>query len=118
MLNIEKYKDEILERLDSDDLGYAVSTICYIYSKKQDDLNEKNAFEWLCEEYKEPILNEEDKDILLSISNTIEIDTVYKRGNCLDLEAEDGKLLATLHLKGWFKNLEDHTRYSLEDLEL
>ena len=74
MLNIEKYKDEIIEEYqnlmkttaidgDGNRMNKAIRTIAYKHCRKI-LLGASNPFKWLCEEYKEPILNDEEKEWL------------------------------------------------------
>ena len=66
MLNIEKYKDEILNNIHD-----AQPIFCFIHTKlmKKTDCNncitcKKKSIEWLCEKYEEPILNDEGIEFL------------------------------------------------------
>ena len=81
MLNIEKYKDEIIEEYqnliktaaiygDGNRMNKAIKIIAYKHCRKT-LLGASNTFEWLCEEYKEPILNDEEKDIVKEICDVI-----------------------------------------------
>ena len=67
MLNIEKYKDEIIEEYqnlmkttaidgDGNRMNKAIKTIAYKHCGKT-LMGASNPFIWLCEEYKEPILD-------------------------------------------------------------
>lgn len=70
MLNIEKYKDEILKYA-----GYQHSLMCLIYEnimKKNDCTGccskcKRETIEWLTSEYKEPILTDEEKEYLSAV---------------------------------------------------
>lgn len=66
MLNIEKYKDEILKYA-----GYQYSLMCLIYEnimKKNDCTGccskcKRETIKWLTSEYKEPILTNEESNL-------------------------------------------------------
>ena len=66
MLNIEKYKDEIKNYIENgDDLQDGLSNI-------YDDVNHhvancQEVLDWLCEEYKEPILDDAEKAYLSAV---------------------------------------------------
>lgn len=70
MLNIEKYKDEIIKRLEADDIQDVLITVFYIYcqddNKRVGDI-EIESIKWLCEEYQEPKLDEVEKEYLRAI---------------------------------------------------
>ena len=66
MLNIEKYKDEIKNYIENgDDLQ---DGLCSIYhNTNHHGTNYQGVLNWLCSEYKEPILDEEEKAYLSAI---------------------------------------------------
>lgn len=77
MLNIEKYKDEIIEEYqnlmkttaidgDGNRMNKAIRTIAYKHCRKI-LLGASNPFKWLCEEYKYPILDDEEKTYLREV---------------------------------------------------
>ena len=74
MLNIEKYKEEILRYS-----GYRHSLVCLIYEniiKKNDCTGccskcKRETIEWLTSEYKESILTDEEKVIVKDIINAL-----------------------------------------------
>ena len=66
MLNIEKYKDKILNNIHD-----AQPIFCFIHKElmKKTDCNncitcKKKSIEWLCEKYEKPILNDEGIEFL------------------------------------------------------
>lgn len=75
MLNIEKYKDEILKYA-----GYQYSLMCLIYEnimKKNDCTGccskcKRETIKWLTSEYKEPILTNKEKIIIKNILKAFE----------------------------------------------
>ena len=126
MLNIEKYKDEILEKLDCNDLGYVISTIFYIYSREDNKATEKYAFEWLCEECKEPILTDKEREYLKAVckpfrNHTVSIEKCMCSGN-------NYSYFIKLHVDWWttmmpsfgenemYKGMEADKEYTLEEL--
>ena len=77
MLNIEKYKDEIIEEYqnlmkttaidgDGNRMNKAIRTIAYKHCRKI-LLGASNPFKWLCEEYKEPILDYVEREYLSAV---------------------------------------------------
>ena len=80
MLNIEKYKDEIIEEYqnlmkttaidgDGNRMNKAIRTIAYKHCRKI-LLGASNPFKWLCEEYKEPILDDVEREYLSAVIKT------------------------------------------------
>lgn len=68
MLNIEKYKDDILEKYESD-ITCCVRHVCLGEESCMDDCSEckKHAMQWLLSEYKEPILNKAERKYLSDV---------------------------------------------------
>ena len=77
MLNIEKYKDEIIEEYqnlikttaidgDGNRMNKAIRTIAYKHCGKI-LIGASNPFKWLCEEYKEPILDDVEREYLSAV---------------------------------------------------
>ena len=77
MLNIEKYKDEIIEEYqnlikttaidgDGNRMNKAIRTIAYKHCRKI-LIGASNPFKWLCEEYKEPILDDVEREYLSAV---------------------------------------------------
>lgn len=68
MLNIEKYKDDILEKYESD-ITCCVRYVCLGEESCMDDCSEckKHAMQWLLSEYKEPILNKAEREYLSAV---------------------------------------------------
>ena len=117
MLNIEKYKDEIIEIYqDNEDvmLDDSIAKVRYKYTH-DGCLHTVALINWLCEEYKEPLLEDFEITLIKSFLDIVTFETVYKRGDELDLENEVGTI-ATIKMEGMFENLEDHTKYTLEEL--
>lgn len=141
MLNIEKYKDEILKEYkdnldiidaisDSTSLGNALFSI---YDRRNND-KELDIIEWLTSEYKEPILTDKEKEILKNISRRFDnighhIITIKKKKCFVD----DGSLIFKVkidavhhtysesdlfYLDKKFKGMELEKEYTLEELGL
>lgn len=135
MLNGEKYKDE-LENLENRSL------VCFIAKEKvglRCDVGyclkcEKEAFKWILEEYKEPILTDKEKEILKNISRRFDnighhIITIKKKKCFVD----NGSLIFKVkvdavhhtysesdlfYLDKKFKGMELEKEYTLEELGL
>ena len=73
MLKIEKYKNEISRLVNEDNvLPCAIATVAGIRKEKpcyHQECEEchKKCLEWMYSEYKEPILSDEEKDIIISM---------------------------------------------------
>ncbi len=132
MLNIEKHKDEILKYA-----GYRHSLMCLIYEnimKKNDCTGNcskcrRETIEWLTSEYKEPILNEDEKKILRGVIEAIKpfikISPLITRYNeaygqtliVLSYENEYVRL-PLFNRDKMFTNLEYEKSYTLKELGL
>ncbi len=67
ILNIEKYKDEILEEIDNcKNLSVAIMKVYEMHSEDLSN-NEISCLNWLCSKYVEPILSKEEKKYLSSV---------------------------------------------------
>lgn len=137
MLNVEKYKDEILKYA-----GYQHSLMCLIYEnimKKNDCTGccskcKRETIKWLTSEYKEPILTDEEKEYLKNLIKHFRNYIKY-----IERETEDfynGEQLESINIwmeKGdignftiipivetslTFEGMEDERQYSLEELGL
>ena len=117
MLNIEKYKDEIIETYhdNADDLlDESIAKVRYKYTHDRCS-HGVELIRWLLEEYKEPLLEDFEITLIKSFLDIVTFETVYKRGDELDLENEAGTI-ATIKMEGMFEKLEDHKKYTLEEL--
>lgn len=136
MLNIEKYKDEILKQVKSGNTFFcAIGNVSDIntchYCEICDKKCEEKMFNWLLEEYKEPILTEEEKTYLSAVIKPFRKFVVFLE----KLESKEGwEKIAfySLNLKSWecmtilppfqsgarFKGMELNKQYKLEKLGL
>ena len=72
MLNAEKYEDVIIDAVEDTVID---DPICELHNARTGSYNcdndcdacKRNVLRWLCQEYVKPILNEEEKRILLNI---------------------------------------------------
>ena len=77
MLNIEKYKDEIYEKLSFGfNINYCLSKA---YADHTDDFNpeKEKIFDWLLSEYKELLLTDSEKNYLSSIIKPFRDRVIY-----------------------------------------
>lgn len=138
MLNIEKYKDEIIEEYRKNNIKSFNSDLWHIYYKYSN--TDKNMYgidtllDWLCEDYKEPILTESEREYFKVVFSTYadSIDSISKK-----LEYKHGHFLqGNLYIEycgkdGWkdttvipyfdsdmFKGLKEDESYTLEELGL
>ena len=136
MLNIEKYKDEIIEEYqnlmkttaidgDGNRMNKAIRTIAYKHCRKI-LLGASNPFKWLCEEYKEPILDDVEKDYLSAVIKPfrkrikyIEIRKIESKP-FVHIELSDGDCMSFPNFKAntMYKGMEPKKHYSLDELGL
>ena len=131
MLNIEKYKDEILKYA-----GYRHSLMCLIYEnimKKNDCTGccskcKRETIKWLTSEYEEPILDDIEKEYLSAVIKPFRkriksIKKAYNSGNSAYISIAMDKCehiyLPYFNLNsGMYKRMEIDKEYTLKDLEL
>lgn len=136
MLNIEKYKDDILN-VNSTDLTCSVHDKFLKLSHISCDGNckecKKNVMEWLLEEYKEPVLNEAEKAYLSAVIKPFKANVtgickinicrgfycvrIYAESISSEISAEviDLPLFETGTM---YKGMETDKKYSLKELGL
>lgn len=133
MLNIEKYKDEIKAEINKDKiLGCVVNKLI---GNTCDDYPKCNhcylkVFDWLLQEYKEPILTEEAKSYLKLILEPSKCTIIQKLMDGEEaprkyklLCSTDSGYIAILYKPGtkyyeYFKNMENDKAYTPEELDL
>lgn len=133
MLNIEKYKDEIKAELNKDKtLGCVVNKLM---GNTCDDYPKCNhcylkVFDWLLEEYKEPILTDEAKSYLKLILEPSKCTIIQKLVEGEEIPRKykllcstDSGYIAILYKPGtkyyeYFKNMENDKAYTPEGLDL
>ncbi len=131
MLNIEKYKEEILKYS-----GYQHSLICLIYEdimKKNDCTGccskcKRETIEWLTSEYKESILTDEEKACLKKIIKSKRDSVIYISKIAFLKGTENEFTNIVIATKGTleavatpsipFEGMELEREYSLEELGL
>ena len=131
MLNIEKYKDEIIaERRESEecDLFDDISAAVAIRHGKSLDSIEQ-VVDWLCSEYKEPLLNDKEKEFLQDLMKWYTFKGLKKDGVRITMyeTISDGvsNYMGSVSVpfdtgkdSYMFQNLEDDRMYTLEELGL
>lgn len=130
MLNIEKYKGEIKNYIEN---GYDFQdTLCEIYcNNNQHDASDIEVLNWLCEEYKEPILDEEERkylsavikpfrDRVVSISKRTLKRTLSKQSYIeINIDNDEDNVSLPYFKKGtMYKGMESNRQYTLEELGL
>lgn len=110
MINLEFYRDEIIEKFKDIDAGkYVECVLCEIRYKTYDCRKPcyqciEDSFDWLLEKHKETIeLTQLEYDLLV----------IYAR---LNVEFKKHGLLMELSAKGYFKGIEDTSMTSREIL--
>ena len=136
MLNIEKYKDEILNEYhlmfknisrcsDCTRMTEAIQTIAFKHCGKQ-LIGVSNTFKWLCEEYKEQILDDVEKDYLSAVIKPfrkrikyIEIRKIESKP-FVHIELSDGDCMSFPNFEAntMYKGMEPKKHYSLDELGL
>lgn len=139
MLNIEKYKKEISELVNEDNiLPCAIATVAGIRKEKpcyyQDcEVCHKKCLDWMYSEYKEQILNDDERDIIKSMIYVIhkfgcEVNYVYKNkcsnGDCFIRTTFKNIVTGSLELlmdspyfnNDMFKGMKLYKEYTLEEL--
>ena len=135
MLNIEKYKDEILKkynkRLENTDEGryseQLANAIFDVFCHDRHRREMENVVEWAFREYK-PVLSDEAKDFLKAIMQHFEDPKIYKvacydnSGDILRVYAKNGngkiRYDKSSELYEYFKCLEYDNSYTPEELGL
>lgn len=131
MLNIEKYKDDILNAKQTD-IHCSVHNILLQLSHIPCTGNcrecKKNVMEWLIEEYKEPVLDEVEKEYLSAVIKPFRKMIAYivkaqdfddgKQCIRIILQNGDGMHFPYLDDDAMYKGMEVNKEYSLEELGL
>ena len=136
MLNIEKYKDEILNEYqqlmdknisscsDGTRMNKAIKTIAFKHCGKQ-LLGASIPFKWLCEEYKEPILDDAEKEYLSAVikpfRKRIKYIVIWHDGSeqFLHIELYDEYInFPNFKANTMYKGMKPERRYSLDELGL
>ena len=137
MKNIEKYKDEILNEYrqlmdkniarcsDGTRMNKAIQAIAFKHCGKK-LFGGSASFKWLCEEYKEPILDDVEKDYLSAVIKPfrkrikyIEIRKIESKP-FVHIELSDGDCMSFPNFKAntMYKGMEPKKHYSLDELGL
>ena len=136
MKNIEKYKDEILNEYqqltnkdtsssDGTRMNKAIRKIALKHCGKR-LLGASIPFKWLCEEYKEPILDDVEKDYLSAVikpfRKRIKYIVIWYDGSkqFLHIEFYDDEYMNFQNFKAntMYKGMEPKKHYSLDELGL
>lgn len=131
MLNIEKHKNTILAK-DESDITCCVRHVCLGEDSCMDDCYDckKQAMQWLLSEYKKPILNDSEKKYLGAIIRPFrnEVEGIYKsRTYCGDIVMYSIQIVVALHTivlplfpieSHMYEGLYPQKEYTLEELGL
>ena len=136
MLNIEKYKDEILNEYkqlmdknisscsDGTRMNKAIKTIAFKHCGKR-LLGASIPFKWLCEEYKEPILDDVEKEYLSAVikpfRKRIKYIVIWYDGSeqFLHIELYDEYInFPNFKANTMYKGMKPKKQYSLDELGL
>lgn len=128
MLNIEKYKDEIINTQHADLSCCVNSDILKLDCFKSCSECKKHAMEWLLEEYKEPILDDVEREYLSATIKSFRKMIAYivkdqdfddgKQCIRIILQNGDGMHFPYFYDDAMYKGMELDKKYSLEELDL
>lgn len=138
MKNIEKYEKEISKLVNEDNiLPCAIATVAGIRKEKpcyhqECEVCHKKCLDWMYSEYKEQILNDDERDIIKSMIYVIhkfgcEVNYVYKNkcsnGDCFIRTTFKNIVTGSLELmdspyfnNDMFKGMKLYKEYTLEEL--
>lgn len=133
MLNIEKYKDDILEKYESD-ITCCVRHVCSGEESCMDDCSEckKYAMQWLLSEYKESILDDAEKKYLSAVIKPYKnkVIGILKINDFYESNFQYIRIMVKIHVGieninlPWFegntmyKGMKANKEYTLEELGL
>lgn len=127
MLNIEKYKDEILNA-DQSDITCCVIDLFHNGACPENCKDcKKAAMEWLLEECKEPILTDSEREYLSAVIKPFrgKVSYISKQGNSertefIHIELSDGDAADFPNFKTntMYKGMELNKSYTLQELGL
>ncbi len=136
MLNIEKYKDEMADNLD-DGFNFEYVAKCAYYNASTENKSKEMStiLDWLCEEYKEPVLDDVEREYLKAVCkpfrNRTHLITKREVVPCpISMQKEriviqlgrEGYIETFIKLppfdmeSGMYKGMELNKRYTLEEL--
>lgn len=130
MLNIEKYKKEVIARLDTCQMERMINDITgFNYCGSGSDHCTPCAeyvYKWLLSEYKEPILEENERKYLSAVIKPFRKDVVAiaKFKTCssqyihIEMKSNYSSSLPVFPKGTMYKGMEDGRYYSLEELGL
>lgn len=129
MLNIEKYKDDILNTHNADLSCCVLSEILKLDCVKDCSECKKHAIEWLLEEYKEPILDDAERKYLTAVIKPFREKIKYIRKNksaykdkqqfiSIGFYDDDYMYFPYLDDDTMYKGMKENKKYSLEELDL
>ncbi len=122
MLNIEKYKDEIKEKICECTTLIAINDLYFDKMNRYEGIFK--SLDWLCEEYKEQILTVSEREYLKAVFKPFHkrIEFISKvedgDGESLDYmyDEEHSAWLPTFEKGTMYKNMELYKGYTLEEL--
>ena len=132
MLNIEKYEEEIIKMMGTSRTDDVLRTFVAIKTDiYYGDISYKEAMEWLLEEYKEPILGENEKAYLSAVIEPFRdkvkfiklpsYECLHLTDTCIRMYDDCGCELVKLpsfKIGTMYKGMELDRKYTLEELGL
>lgn len=114
MLNIEKYKEDIIKH-GFDAVHERNKTLkageAFIDTSKRSLVN------WLCEEYEEPLLSEDEKEQIRAFKKALPtLERIEKHGVVIELQNSGQDIIGSFIIHHTYKNLYEGLNYTLEDL--
>ncbi len=126
MLNIEKYKNEIIRRYEKDLLLEKSIFETYMKAKGIDYMTGcfiEEILEWLCTEYKEPILDDVEREYLKAVCKPFrdKAESIQKLDDdfeqCIFINLDDQSFsLPSFKRRTMYKGMELGKEYTLEEL--
>ena len=121
MLNIEKYKYEIIRTFKCNECNaghyYTITDAIKDVADDRGGVSEgREVVDWLCSEYKEPIINGTEKDFLKSLRDYYEFDRVYIDNHFISIINSDAWKVDLPTPSGLFQGMYSQNGYLLEEL--
>ena len=121
MLNIEKYKDKIIRTFACNERNTGhYYTIFDAIEDVVDDIGGVSygieVIDWLCSEYKEPIINDTEKEFLLNLRKYYEFDRVLLDNHFISIINNGAWKVNLPTPSGLFQGMYSQNEYLLEEL--
>lgn len=120
MLNIEKYKDEIIaewRESEESDLLEDISVVAIRHGKSLGSIEQ--VVDWLCEEYQESLLTDDEKAQIRAFKKALPtLERIEKHGVLIYLQNSGGDIIGSFIILNVYKKILECVTYTLEELGL